>query len=111
KTGHHAHAKCFASGSNLAVWRSQRTQMRTRQPELNKHRVSFGADGDDLVGLIGKRCSRGREVAAHGCFAVEHSPGAVEFVARLREGGDDSIPVVLAFEPHMLAHRLDARGG
>jgi hypothetical protein len=32
---------------------------------------------------------------------------AVELVARVGEGGDDAVPVALAFEPHVIALGLD----
>src|SRR6266852_4951951 len=103
--------KGFSGRSDLAFRRAQRSAMRAREPEFNQHRVAFCGDGNDLVGLIGKRYPRSGEVAAYSCLTVEHRPGTVQLVARMREGGDDAIPVALAFEPHMVAHGLDARGG
>src|SRR6266849_4947986 len=51
---HHAYAKGFSGRSYLAFRRPQRPEMRARKPEFNQHCVAFGADGNDLVGLIGK---------------------------------------------------------
>src|SRR5829696_1154465 len=69
---HHADAERLAGRRDLALRCPQRPEMRSRQPELDQHGISVGADGDDLVGLVGKRNPRGREVAVHGLLAVEH---------------------------------------
>jgi hypothetical protein len=81
--------------------------MRAGQPEFHQHGIVARTDGDDLVGLVGKRDARSGKVAADGFLAVEHTAGAVELVARMGEGGDDAIPIALAFEPHVIAHELD----
>ena len=111
ETRHHPHPKFLPRRRDLALWRSQRAEMGAGQPELDQHRVAVCADRDDLVGLVGKRDARRGKIAAHRLFAIEHRACAVEFIARVREGCDDGVPVVLAFEPHMVAHGLDARGG
>jgi hypothetical protein len=79
-------------------------------PSANS-KLAVSADGDGSHCLVGKRYALRRGAVAHGLLAIEHGACTVEFVASKGEGRDDTIPVALAFEPHVVAHGLNSCRG
>jgi hypothetical protein len=79
-------------------------------PSANS-KLAVGADGDDLIAWSENGIRLCRGATAHGLFAIEHDATTKEFAASNGEGRDDTIPVALAFESHVIAHGLNSCRG